>query len=57
MTRINHTDVRSKKNAEIQFLWSLNCFYNFSVFLVSALNYKKCLEVTENCIQGQIFVI
>ena len=38
------------KQAEIQFLCYLNFFFEFSVFLVSVLNYKKFLEVTENSI-------
>ena len=42
----------SETKAEIQFLYFLNCFFEFSVFLVSVLNEKKCLEVTESCIGG-----
>ena len=26
----------------------------FSVILVSVLNYKKCIEVTKNCIQAKL---
>ena len=33
------------------FVQLYNCFFEYSVFLVSILNIKKCTEVTENCIQ------
>ena len=28
-----------------------NCFFEFTVYLISELNDNKCLEVIENCIQ------
>ena len=42
----------TKKQAEIHFLWCFKCSFEFSAFLVPVLNVKKCLEVTENFIQG-----
>ena len=44
----------TKKQAEIHFLWCFKCSFEFSAFLVPVLNVKKCLEVTENCIQGNL---
>ena len=33
----------------------LNCSLEISVFLVSVLKVKKCLEIVENCFQGNLF--
>ncbi len=44
-----------EKQAKIHCLWSLNCFFGFSVFLVSVLYVKKCVEIVENCFQGNLF--
>ncbi len=30
-------------------------FFKISVFLVSVLNVTKCLEIVENCFQGNLF--
>ena len=30
------------------------CFFEFSVFIVRVLNVKKCIQVIENCIQGNL---
>ncbi len=35
----------------------LNFYFEFSVFLESVLNDKKCLEVNENSIQGYFLTL
>jgi hypothetical protein len=37
-TSINKIKTKCEKQANIHFLWPLNCFLEFSVFLVSVLN-------------------
>ena len=39
-----YTGTKCEKQAKIHFLWSLNCSFEFSVFLI-----------VENCFQGNIF--
>ena len=39
---------KCEKQAKIHFLWSLNCFF-VSVYI------SKCLEIVENCFQGNLF--
>ncbi len=50
-----YTWTKCEKQAKIRFLWSLNCFFEFSVFLVSVVFVKKFLEIVENCFQGNLF--
>ena len=49
---MRYTGKRYEKGAKIQFLWCLDSFSGFYVFLVYV---KKCLEVTENCIKVNFF--
>ena len=48
-----YTGIKCEKSAKIHFLWCLNCFYEFSLCLVSVLNDNNCLEVIENCVQAK----
>jgi hypothetical protein len=50
-----YTGNKCEKQAKIHFLWSLNCLFEFSVFLVSELYVKKYYEIVENCFQGNLF--
>jgi hypothetical protein len=36
---------KCEKQSKIHFLWSLNCFFEFSVFLVSVLDVKNMLKL------------
>jgi hypothetical protein len=50
-----YTGTKCEEQAKIHFFLFLYCSFEFSVFLVSVLYVKKCLEIVEICFQGNLF--